>query len=567
MRKKIGLSLLIISMFLISIMFSQTRSEIDNVDNQDLETNYTISSPILIEKDLDFGPDGYNFPGSGFAADPYLIQNLNITAPGTYGIKISDVSAAVHFEIRDCYILADDPIILNTILSPETVIINNTLIADFYSGDGIYVNNTDDLTIDDNYISECINGVYIENSNNLNIVNNHFNENIYAIQGYHFTGSLIEFNTFEKNRELYFGSSGNLDFFDNTFLNNDHGLRFSSVDFTVITDNIFIDNIGYAIKFLSGTDCKVYHNYFIRNGISFLSQVYDEAHLGGNEWDYGGVGNFWLDLGDKIYYPIDGDDSTFDYYPFYNSDSDSLNDYEEIILYNTNPYSEDSDSDDIPDDFEVYNGLDPLIDDASDDPDTDELTNIFEYYYGTIPLNPDSDGDLMPDGYEVFHALNPLVDDSSFDLDGDGFSNYQEYVLGLMPNKVDSDSDGMDDYWEHYNGLNPLINDAWEDPDDDKLNNFLEYIYACDPQDSDSDDDGHDDGWEILQGTNPNDPTDYPLTTYEPQPTETDTFPTEESTFFLIASLLALLIFTGFSLRKKRRETKKLEEILKLYFP
>ncbi|MBN1105297.1 MAG: hypothetical protein JXL84_17930 [Deltaproteobacteria bacterium] len=69
----------------------------------------------------------------------------------------------------------------------------------------------------------------------------------------------------------------------------------------------------------------------------------------------------------------------------------------------------DTDSDGIPDDWEVYYGLSHLDrSDASLDPDDDELDNTGEYQYGTDPGNPDTDGDGFSDGYEVSGGYDPL---------------------------------------------------------------------------------------------------------------------------------------------------------------
>ena len=76
-------------------------------------------------------------------------------------------------------------------------------------------------------------------------------------------------------------------------------------------------------------------------------------------------------------------------------------------------FKHDSDSDTMPDYWEVANGLNPLIDDASSDPDGDGLTNRQEYQNSTDPFNSDTDGDGISDGVEVTNGTDPLVPESS----------------------------------------------------------------------------------------------------------------------------------------------------------
>ena len=118
-------------------------------------------------------------------------------------------------------------------------------------------------------------------------------------------------------------------------------------------------------------------------------------------------------------------------------DVDGLLDKDEYIN-KTDPINQDTDGDGMNDGWEVINGLDPLDDGSANvdsgsggDPDGDGLDNIAEYVAGTDPRNSDSDNDEMPDGWEVANGLDPLADDNAGDLDGDGLTNLQEYLISI----------------------------------------------------------------------------------------------------------------------------------------
>jgi len=95
----------------------------------------------------------------------------------------------------------------------------------------------------------------------------------------------------------------------------------------------------------------------------------------------------------------------------------------------------DSDEDSLPDDWEVYNGLDHLI--------------------------ADSDGDGMTDGWEVTYDMDPLSDDSTSDADEDQLANLDEFSLGTNPLDEDSDDDGYTDGEEVVAGSDPLDADDY----------------------------------------------------------------------------------------------------------
>jgi hypothetical protein len=166
---------------------------------------------------------------------------------------------------------------------------------------------------------------------------------------------------------------------------------------------------------------------------------------------------------------------------------------------------DDSDSDQIPDHWELYYGFD-IKDglDAHEDPDGDGVSNQQEFSSGTNPVAVplDSDNDQIPNDWETYYGLNPNDDsDARLDPDLDGFNNLTEYTEGMDPLvALDSDGDTMPDYWETLYGLNPQdSNDQYEDPDGDRRSNYLEYRHGGDPTVfADEDGDQMSDYWEEL---------------------------------------------------------------------
>lgn len=117
-------------------------------------------------------------------------------------------------------------------------------------------------------------------------------------------------------------------------------------------------------------------------------------------------------------------------------DVDALTNREEYDI-GTNPADSDSDDDGIPDGWEVDYGLNPLslpnLLDSGLDYDIDGLTNLREYQLGTNPRNTDTDSDVMPDAWEVNNGLNPRINDANLDPDADGRNNLREFWDGSNP--------------------------------------------------------------------------------------------------------------------------------------
>ena len=151
--------------------------------------------------------------------------------------------------------------------------------------------------------------------------------------------------------------------------------------------------------------------------------------------------------------------------------SDKFLDLDQDELINSMEYflkaaanNNDTDSDSIPDGWEYLAGfpwISPIIEDS----------------------NSDSDQDNIPAWYEYKSRLNPRIDDAALDLDNDNLSNLQEYYFGSLANQFDSDSDSMSDYYEfiyNFNASDPL--DAKRDSDGDWLSNRFEIKEGSNPR-------------------------------------------------------------------------------------
>jgi hypothetical protein len=166
------------------------------------------------------------------------------------------------------------------------------------------------------------------------------------------------------------------------------------------------------------------NNNFINNEFSILSQAADgtdiEFDLDENYWgDPAGPGPGDIVLeresNPENQYTADDPKPTL---VLADSDGDGIPDWQEILIYGTDPHNPDSSGDGIPDGVAVANGLDPNINYA-DNP-------------GELPSGTD---------------LSDFVPDYTLDSDGDGFADWYEIAKGTDPNDPNSypslgDADG-----------------------------------------------------------------------------------------------------------------------------
>ena len=257
------------------------------------------------------------------------------------------------------------------------------------------------------------------------------------------------------------------------------------------------DSVGFYDCVISMTSGNTVGNFLIdyRAGFNNGSMVYKDAELDvpleitlTSDADVDGMSDDW----ENAYSCMMANtvDNLDDY------DSDNLNNGDEFSA-GTNPCDPDTDSDGMPDGWEITNSFDPLADDSSSDADSDNLTNLQEYNEGTNPQNPDTDEDGLQDDWEVSNVcMDANFSDAELDYDSDNLSNLSEYIIGSNPCSQDTDNDDMPDHWEIFASLDPLTNDASGDPDSDNLTNLQEYNAGTNPQNPDTDNDGMPDDWE-----------------------------------------------------------------------
>ena len=79
-----------------------------------------------------------------------------------------------------------------------------------------------------------------------------------------------------------------------------------------------------------------------------------------------------------------------------------LSDYDEVIIYSTNPLLNDTDNDFLSDYLEVSIGADPL----DNDTDSDGILDGKEVKIGTNPCSNDTDNDGMLDNFDPLPTIN-----------------------------------------------------------------------------------------------------------------------------------------------------------------
>ncbi|MFC1588798.1 FG-GAP-like repeat-containing protein [Pseudomonadota bacterium] len=201
---------------------------------------------------------------------------------------------------------------------------------------------------------------------------------------------------------------------------------------------------------------------------------------------------------------------------------------------------DDDDNDGMPDDFEIFYGLNPInSSDATGNADADAYTNLEESLYGTDPnvTTFDTDGDGLPDAFEASIGTSHV----NADTDGDNLSDYAEvgydgnpyqYTAGVdtNPNASDTDADTFQDDEELLFGTDPLVTTL--DTDSDGLPDDFETAIGTSPVNADTDGDNLSDYAEVGYDGNPYQYTAGVDTNPNASDTDADTFQDDEELLF-----------------------------------
>ena len=258
---------------------------IDNSDDQlslDLNTlnetgnfratlSYIESPPISIDGDDEFAAQAAmnSWPGTGSAADPFLILGLNITSSSS-AINLVDIdNTNVTFHVRDClFVGGATGIGFNNVTNGA--LMNNTIRN--CAGHGILAEQSELVMVKNNTIRNCVSqGAYFSQSNDSLVCENVVHHN--GAEGFLFDYSVglnISYNTVHHNSfagiKLRDSDSNSVEL-NTVYSNYDRGIVLGNAWWTNISRNIVFDHSDTCISIESSPHAALLSNLVYNGGV------------------------------------------------------------------------------------------------------------------------------------------------------------------------------------------------------------------------------------------------------------------------------------------------------------
>lgn len=284
-------------------------------------SQYTEHDPFVIESDAELTEQGW--PGNGTEENPYLIEGLSIKSDSSAScIRISNTRK--HVLLRDCGIQTESESHYNYgiyLVNTENITIERCEIN--YDHRGIWVEESSGIEIRmnvivPNSIESYGNGIFLYRSFDCKILANEIGTYRYDIYTWSDGIEVLESNncSFSDNRII--GHARSVEVLDsnyseiteNTMHSCHYGIYLSGSNQSQITKNtIYLASyVGVVIR--TSSNASIYSNHVGWNTINA------QENGTSNQWDDGiSEGNYWSDYSGEGTYIIDGSASSVDHFP------------------------------------------------------------------------------------------------------------------------------------------------------------------------------------------------------------------------------------------------------------
>ncbi len=358
--------------------------------------------------------------------------------------------------------------------SHDIILVNNSIFNDVV----LVIDNCDNITVQDNFLN--ISNYIFQNCDSVVMCNNLLTYN----WGSGFIScnfGMIYNNTFDNSAELIIQSCSTFELTRNLFIKSRYEptIIIYSSNGVMISENIFQEILNPIEIYDNCLNTLIYHNF-----------------PGNIDQDGDGLSNL-----EEFY--LQTDPTVAD------TDFDGLNDYEEVVDFQTNPLLIDTDKDNFLDGYEIHYGTDP--NNASSYPNMPEIwfLTITQYYEGNMSMIETTYA-IATQNIAYLTALNGHLEGNVTEI--------REILDELGFTIGDTDYDGLDDLDEVLYNTSLTCSDT----DCDNLNDAFEIKVGTNPLNDDSDNDTWYDGVEVAAGTNPLDANDYPNSDYPLDDNTTD---------------------------------------------